>query len=68
MSIASNDNRACVTCDLWGGPRQANAPYPSVIVTFDYFARGKCFGGGFQNTETAARASCGQWKKWGPLK
>jgi len=69
MSITiSNQNRVCATCSLWGGCRQARPPYPSSFVSFEHGLRGKCFGGGFQNTEMLPMASCGQWEKWGPLK
>lgn len=67
-STASNQNRMCVTCDLWGGVRQAKPPYPAVFVYFESSTRGKCMGGGFQNTDVIAMATCSKWRKWGPLK
>ena len=68
MSTASNQNHICVTCDLWGGERQAKPPYQAVFVAFESNARGKCLGGGFQNVDVSARTTCSKWRKWGPLK
>ena len=64
----SNQNKMCATCDLWGGPRQAMPPYPSVFITVDSYSKGQCIGGGFNPMQVNSIATCGQWRKWGPLK
>lgn len=64
----SNLNKQCATCDLWGGSRKANLPFPSVFITVESNEKGLCMGGGFNNMQMVAVATCGSWKKWGVLK
>lgn len=64
----SNLNTQCATCDLWGGARKANLPFPSIFITVEPNEKGLCMGGGFNNLQMVAIATCGSWKKWGVLK
>jgi|LakMenEpi03Aug12_release.lakeMendotaPanAssembly.Ray.scaffolds.fasta_scaffold1001786_2 hypothetical protein len=65
---ATSQTIVCATCDLWGGPREAMQPYPSLIVSYDCYSKGKCMGGIFSPHEVSCIASCAQWRKWGALK
>lgn len=67
-TTVSNQNRMCVTCDLWGGPRQAMQPYPAVFVTVDPSCKGKCMGGGHNYMDIQSMGTCSKWIKWGVLK
>lgn len=64
----SNQNKMCASCDLWGGARKANLPYPAVFITVEPNEKGICMGGGFNNMDMNAIATCSSWKKWGVLR
>ena len=64
----SNLNKQCATCDLWGGPRKANLPFPSIFITVESNEKGLRMGGGFNNLQMVTIATCYNLKKWGILK
>lgn len=61
------DIRVCATCDRWGGQRDTYStdPYGYIVVTRNEY--GKCQGGGFNDMQTAAGATCPQHVKWTAL-
>jgi|LakMenEpi03Aug12_release.lakeMendotaPanAssembly.Ray.scaffolds.fasta_scaffold250502_4 hypothetical protein len=54
----SNQNKQCATCDLWGGSRKANLPFSSIFITVKSNEEGLCMGGGFNNMQMVAIATC----------
>ena len=53
--------KCCVTCRYWGGQRRPS----NVTITnveYDTYAKGTCYGGGFNQQQMACSATCNKWE------
>jgi hypothetical protein len=65
LQTFSSSFRNCATCGKWGGQRGADMLRSNVQVQPG--TQGRCLGGGFNNMNTQASASCPQYVKWAGL-
>ena len=60
--------KLCVTCSLWGGPREFDTPSRLLVVVEKGSDKGICAGGGLDGFQVAAVQSCDKFQKWPALR
>jgi hypothetical protein len=61
--------KICITCEYWGGARNASTFRDSVEYGSD-LDKGVCVGGGggYNRLPVRPMGTCSKWEKWGVLK
>ena len=56
------DWKYCLTCRKWGGNRRPTDPFCNCVECFSSNDKGKCYGGGFNQSDVQANFTCNKWE------